>query len=129
MWHTATIFVETMIISVYCGSVTGFAAGVKNCLVLIELDPKPTEDGGNSFVDFTRFWSNLLKKYGMIVKNKPTEPLTCSIDILKVFAKPNNYFNLISTGKIGKFKCLPYGENMLSFKEAEIIKYNYEKFF
>lgn len=64
-----------------------------------------------------------------MVKNKLTEPLTYSTDRLKVFAKPNNNFNLISTRKIGKIKCLPYGENMLSFKELEIIKYNYEKFF
>ena len=30
---------------------------------------------------------------------------------------------------MGKNKCLPYGENMLSFKEVEIMKYNYEKIF
>lgn len=62
MWHTATIFVETMIISMYCGSVTGFAAGVENCPVLIELDPKPTEDDGSSSVDLSRFWSKSLRK-------------------------------------------------------------------
>lgn len=55
MWHTATIFVEIMIVSMYCGSVTAFTAGVENYLVVIELDPKPTEDDGNSFVDFSRF--------------------------------------------------------------------------
>lgn len=65
----------------------------------------------------------------MLVKNKLTRPLTGSTDRLKVFAKPNNNFNLISTRKIRKIKCLPYGENMLSFKEVVIIKYNYAKFF
>lgn len=65
----------------------------------------------------------------MIVKNKLTEPLTCSTDRLKVFAKPNNHFNLNSTRKVRKIKCVPYSENILSFKEVEIIKYNYEKFF
>lgn len=63
------------------------------------------------------------------MKNKLTEPLTCNTDRLKVFAKPNNHFKSTSIRKIGKIKCLPYGENMLSFKEEEIIKYNYEKFF
>lgn len=62
MWHTATIFVEAMIISMHCGSVTGVAAGAESCLVLIKIDPKLTEDDGNSFVDFTRFWSKLLRK-------------------------------------------------------------------
>jgi len=62
MWYMATAFLEAMIISMYCGSVIGFAAGVKSCLVLIELDPKPTEDDGKSFVDFSGFWSKLLIK-------------------------------------------------------------------
>lgn len=63
------------------------------------------------------------------MRNKPAESLTCSTYRLKGFAKPNNHFNLISTRKIGKIKCLPYGENMLSFKEVGVIKCNYEKGF
>lgn len=51
-----------MIISMYCGSVTSFAAGVENRLVLIQPDPKPTEDDGSSFVDFTRLWRKPLGK-------------------------------------------------------------------
>lgn len=59
MWHTATIFVETMIISMYCGSVTGFTAGVQNCLALIELDPEPTEDDGRALLTSAGFGASL----------------------------------------------------------------------
>lgn len=63
------------------------------------------------------------------MRNKPAESLTCSIYRLKGFGEPKNHFNLICTIKIGKITCLPYVENMLRFKEAGIIKYNYEKGF
>lgn len=56
----ATVYMGTMIISMHCRSVTGFSVGVENSLVLIQPNPKPTGDDGNSFVDFTSFWSKLL---------------------------------------------------------------------